>query len=325
MRWITKDRNFYKTVLMLAVPISLQHLVTFLVGFADNVMVGRLGDDAVSGVYLGGQVQFLLQQLVVGLGSALLILAAQYFGKGDLKTVRRLTSLVLRIGVVASAVLSLLTALFPRTILLLFSKESGPLTEGVSYVRILAFSFLFYTVSQLLIFSMRSVQVTRVGVLAAATTLAVNVLLNYLLIFGKLGLPALGVRGAAIATLCARIVECLVVCLYVFVFDRRLSLRLRSLFARVGDLLPQYLRYGLPVIAGDLVWAVNILTQGAIVGRYTADIIAAVSVTNTLNNLIYVWLNGLWGGVSVVIGKSIGEGRIDAVKEYARTCQLLFL
>ena len=143
MRWITKDGNFYKTVLMLAVPISLQHLVTFLVGFADNVMVGRLGDDAVSGVYLGGQVQFLLQQLVVGLGSALLILAAQYFGKGDTATVRRLTSLVLRIGVVASVILSFVTALFPRAILSLFSNESGPLSEGVPYVRILAFSFLF--------------------------------------------------------------------------------------------------------------------------------------------------------------------------------------
>lgn len=325
MTWITKDKHFYKNVFTLAIPISLQHLVTFLVGFADNIMVGRLGDDAVSGIYLGGQIQFLLQQLVVGLGSALLILTAQYWGKGDTAPIRRLIGLVLRIGGSAALLLTLATSLFPAQILGLFSDEVGAVSEGVAYLRILSFSFLFYAVSQILVYAMRSVETTRIGAIASCVTLGVNVLLNYLLIFGKAGLPCLGVQGAAIATLIARIVECAIVVFYVFFKDRKLRMRLREIFAPAGKLVGHYLRYGLPVIAGDLVWAVNILCQGAIIGHYTADIITAVSITNTLNNLVYVWLNGLWGGVSIVIGKTIGERHREKVKEYARTCQLLFI
>lgn len=323
--WITKDKSFYHNILKLAIPISLQHMVTFLVGFADNVMVGRLGDDAVSGIYLGGQIQFLLQQLIVGLGSALLIMTAQYWGKGDTAPIRRLIGLVLRIGGVAALALTAVTAAMPRAILSLFSDEVGALDEGAAYLRILAFSFLFFAVSQILIYAMRSVETTRIGAMASVVTLAVNVSLNYLLIFGKLGLPALGVRGAAIATLIARVVECGIVVGYVFLVDRKLCMKVREIFVPSGKLWRHYLRYGLPVIAGDLVWAVNIMCQGAIVGHYTADVITAVSVTNTMNNLIYVWLNGLWGGVSIVIGKTIGEGRRETVKEYARTCQLLFI
>lgn len=325
MTWITKDKHFYKNVLALAIPISLQHLVTFLVGFADNVMVGRLGDDAVSGVYLGGQLQFLLQQLVVGLGSALLILTAQYWGKGDTAPIKRLIALVLRIGVIAALIMSLVMGLFPAQILSLFSDEAGALREGVAYLRIQSLSYLFFAVSQILIYAMRSVETTRVGMMASLVTLVFNVVLNEVLIFGRLGLPAMGVRGAAMATLVARIMECAAVAVYVFLIDQKLQMRLREIFAPAGRLLGHYLRYGLPVIAGDLVWAVNLMCQGAIVGHFTADIITAVSVTNTMNSLIYVWLNGLWGGVSIVIGKTVGAGKREKVKEYARTCQLLFI
>ena len=324
-KWITKDKHFYKNVFTLAIPISLQHMITFLVGFADNVMVGRLGDDAVSGVYLGGQLQFLLQQLVVGLGSALLILTAQYWGKGDTDPIRRLIGLVLRIGVVAALTMTLIMTLFPAQILSLFSDEAGALREGVAYLRIQALSYLFFVISQILIYAMRSVETTRVGAMASLVTLVVNVCLNELLIFGRLGLPAMGVRGAALATLIARIVECGAVVAYVFLVDKKLCMRLCEIFLPAGKLLGHYLRYGLPVIAGDLVWAVNIMCQGAIVGHYTADIITAVSVTNTMNNLVYVWLNGLWGGVSIVIGKTIGAGHREKVKEYARTCQIVFI
>ena len=325
MTWITKDRHFYKNVFTLAIPISFQHLITFLVGFADNVMVGRLGDDAVSGVYLGGQVQFLLQQLVVGLGSALLILTAQYWGKGDTTPIRRLIGLVLRIGAVAAILMSLAVGLFPEQILSLFSDEAGALREGVAYLRIQSLSYLFFAVSQILIYAMRSVETTRVGMMASLVTLVFNVVLNEILIFGRLGLPAMGVRGAAMATLIARIMECAAVAVYVFLIDKKLRMRLREIFAPAGKLVGHYLRYGLPVIAGDLVWAVNLMCQGAIVGHFTADVITAVSVTNTMNSLIYVWLNGLWGGVSIVIGKTIGAGKREKVKEYARTVQLMFL
>lgn len=325
MRWITKDKSFYKTILTLAIPIALQHLVSFLVTFADNVMVGQLGDSAVSGIYLGGQIQFLLQQLIVGMGSALLILTAQYWGKKEMEPIRRLLGLVLRIGGMAALGLTALSLTMPHQILSLFSNEVGALEDGVAYLRILSVSFLFYAISQILTFAMRGVENARIGAYAAGATLATNVLLNYLLIFGIGIFPKLGVRGAALATLVARMVECSILLFYVFRIDRKLKMTLRAVFRPAGTMLKQYLRYGLPVIAGDMVWAINILCQGGIMGHFNEEVMTAVSITNTLNNLIYVWLNGLWGGVSVLIGKTIGEGKRETVKEYARTCQLLFL
>lgn len=325
MRWITKDKHFYKTIVTLAIPISLQNLVTFLVGFADNVMISRLGDAAVSGVLFGSQIQFLLQQLVVGLGSALMILTSQYWGKGETGPIRRLLGLVLRIGGVVALLFTAVSFAIPHQLLGLFSNQEASLLEGVAYLQILCWSFLFYVVSQLLAYAMRSVETAFIGAVASGITLGVNVLLNWLLIFGVGPFPALGVRGAAIATLIARMVECAIMVFYVFCRDRKLQMRPGELFRSSEGLLKQYLRYGLPVIAGDLVWAVNILCQNALLGHYTEAVTTAASVTNTLNNLIYVVLNGLWGGVSVLIGKTIGEGKRETVKEYARTCQLMFL
>ncbi|MBQ6823575.1 MAG: MATE family efflux transporter [Clostridia bacterium] len=325
MRWITKDKNFYKTVLRLAIPISLQALVTFLVGFADNVMVATLGDAAVSGVAFGGQVQFFLQQIIVGMGSALMIMTARYWGQKEPAPIRRLVGLVLRLGGTVALLMTALSLLFPRQLLGLFTNQQASLEEGTAYLRILCLSFLFYAVSQLLTFAMRSVETAQIGAIASVAAMGVNVLLNWLLIFGVGPIPRLGVRGAAIATLVSRGVECTVIFFYVFCLDKKLKMRLREIFASSEGLWKQYLRFGLPVIAGDLVWAVNILFQNALLGHYTEDVSAAASVTNTLNNLIYVVLNGLWGGVSVLIGKTIGEGKRETVKEYARTCQLLFL
>ncbi|MBQ7779399.1 MAG: MATE family efflux transporter [Clostridia bacterium] len=325
MRWITRDKHFYKTIVTLAVPISMQALVTFLVGFADNVMISSFGDAAVSGVLFGGQIQFLLQQLVFGLGSALMIMTAQYWGRGDLEPIRRLLGLVLRIGGAAALVMTALSFLMPRQLLGLFTDQAVSLDQGVAYLRILCWSFLFYVVSQILAFAMRSVETAFIGAVASVAALVVNVLLNWVLIFGVGPCPALGVRGAALATLIARGVECAVMVFYVFGKDQKLQMRLRDIFRSSGELLKQYLHYGIPVVAGDLVWAVNVLCQNALLGHYTEDVSAAASITNTLNSLIYVVLNGLWGGVSVLIGKTIGEGRREKVKEYARTCQILFL
>lgn len=325
MRWITKDRYFYKTVLHLAMPISLQALVTFLVGFADNVMIASLGDAAISGVAFGGQVQFLLQQLIVGMGSAMLIMTSRYWGKKEMAPIRRILGLVLRLGGAVALLMTALSFFLPRQLLGLFTDQKASLEEGTAYLRILCLSFLFYAVSQLLVFAMRSVETAQIGAIASVAALGVNVLLNWLLIFGPGPFPQLEVRGAAIATLCARGVECGVMLFYVLRRDQKLRMRLREIFAPSKGLWKQYLRVGLPVIAGDMVWATNILCQNALLGHYTEDISAAASITNTMNNLIYVALNGLWGGVSILIGKTIGEGKREKVKEYARTCQLLFL
>lgn len=325
MRLLTRDRSFYRTLIALAIPISLQNLITFAVGFADNLMIGRLGDNAISGVYVGGQVQTVVQMFIGGVEGAILILAAQYWGKKDTESIRRVVSIGVKLAAAVGFVFSLVTVLFPGPIISLFTKEAGVIAEGTVYLQIVGFTYLFFSVSQVMIASMRSVETAKIGLYISIMALIVNVGLNYVLIFGKLGLPALGVRGAAVATLISRVLEASVSVGYVFIADRKLRLGLKDLLHTDRQLLRDFIKYGLPIIGGQVVWSVNMLANTKIMGVYSAGVMAAVSITGMLHNLIYVWMNGLSSAVGIITGKTVGAGQYEKMKEYARTVQMIFL
>lgn len=323
MRFFTRDRSFYRTLIALAIPISLQNLITFAVGFADNLMIGRLGDNAISGVYVGGQVQTVVQMFIGGVEGAILILAAQYWGKKDTESIRRVVSIGVKLAAMVGAVFSLVTVLFPGPIIGLFTKEPGVIAEGTVYLQIVGFTYLFFSVSQVMIASMRSVETAKIGLYISIMALIVNVGLNYILIFGKLGLPALGVKGAAIATLISRVLEMSVSVGYVFFADKKLRLSVRDFLSTDRQLLRDFIKYGLPIIGGQVVWSVNMLANTKIMGVYSAGVMAAVSITGMLHNLIYVWMNGLSSAVGVITGKTVGAGKYETMKEYARTVQVI--
>ncbi|MCI9223869.1 MAG: MATE family efflux transporter [Acutalibacter sp.] len=325
MRLLTRDRSFYRTLIALAIPISLQNLITFAVGFADNLMIGRLGDNAISGVYVGGQVQTVVQMFIGGVEGAILILAAQYWGKKDTESIRRVVSIGVKLAAAVGFAFSLVTVLFPGFIIGLFTKEAGVIAEGTVYLQIVGFTYLFFSVSQVMIASMRSVETAKIGLYISIMALIVNVGLNYVLIFGKLGLPALGVRGAAVATLISRVLEASVSVGYVFIADRKLKLGLKDLLRTDRQLLRDFIKYGMPIIGGQVVWSVNMLANTKIMGVYSAGVMAAVSITGMLHNLIYVWMNGLSSAVGIITGKTVGAGQYEKMKEYARTVQVIFL
>ena len=321
----TKDKGFYRSLLRLSLPITLQNLITFSVGLADNVMIGTLGDDAVAGVYMGNMVGTLLQVFTAGIEGAILILAAQYWGKRDTRSIRRIGAIGIRFACLFGVLVSAVSALFPSFVISLFTHDEQILRVGAEYLGIVCFSYFFFCLTQALISTMRSVESARIGTLVSSISLLVDILLNYLLIFGKLGFPALGVRGAAIATLAARIAEAAVIVAYVFLADRKLRLTVRDLFVRDRLLLRDFLRYGLPVMGGQLVWAANMFACSAIMGRQSdGGTVTGLSLANTLNNLVYVVMNGTSGAVGIITGKTIGEGKTDRIREYARTVQILF-
>lgn len=325
MALFTRDRSFYRSLIALAVPISLQNLITFAVGFADNLMIGRLGDNAISGVYVGGQVQTVVQMFIGGVEGAILILAAQYWGKKDTESIRRVVSIGVKLAAGVGFLFSLFTVLFPGFIISLFTQEAGVIEEGTVYLQIVGFTYLFFSISQVMIAAMRSVETAKIGLYISIMALVVNVGLNYILIFGKLGLPAMGVKGAAIATLISRVLEMAVSVGYAFIVDRKLKLKLQDLLHTDRQLLGDFIKYGLPIIGGQVVWSVNMLANTKIMGVYSAGVMAAVSITGMLHNLIYVWMNGLSSAVGVITGKTVGAGQYEKMKEYARTVQMIFL
>ena len=325
MALFTKDRSFYRSLILLAVPISLQNLVTFAVNFADNVMIGSLGDDAISGVYVGGQLQSVVQMFVGGIEGAILILAAQYWGRKDRDSIRKVVSIGVKFALGVGLFTTLVAVLFPQWVIRIFTTESGVIREGAAYVQIVGFTYLFFSVSQVMIAAMRSVETARIGLYISCMALVVNVCLNYVFIFGHLGFPAMGVRGAAVATLISRIMEMCVSIGYVFLVDKKLRFGWRDLLHTDGQLLQDFVRYGLPIIGGQVVWAVNSLANTKILGYYSAGVIAAASITGMLHNLVYVWMNGMSSAVGIITGKTVGAGQYEKMKEYSKTVQMIFL
>jgi putative MATE family efflux protein len=318
--------GYYRTILRLALPISLQNLVGFTVNFADNLMVGRLGDLAIAGVFIGNQIQAMVMFITSGIGATLVILATQYWGKKDIRSIRSLTGISLWVSLGAGAVFSIVSAGFPGLIAGLLSNKEDVIQASVPYLRITGLSFMFFTMSQVLIASQQSVEKVRFGMYIALITLTCNVGLNYCLIFGKLGFPALGVTGAALATLISRILECLAAACYVFGFDKRVSLRFRDLARPDRFLASSLLKYGTPVVAGDIVWAANSFAYTAIVGRFTANIIASFNIAGMMNTLVYIWMSGLSAALGIMTGKLVGGGApVGEIKTHAYRTQRFFL
>ena len=322
---LTKDKSFYRSLFLLAIPIALQNLVTFSVGMADNIMVGSLGDTAVSGLYMGNQIQTLLQIFSTGIEGAILVLAAQYWGKRDVESIRRIAAIGIRFSLFFGIIMTAVCATVPHFIISLFTPDTAIIENGAEYLRIVCFSYVFFCLTQALIASMRAVETAQIGLAVSLISLTVNVTLNYILIFGKLGFPALGISGAAISTLIARICETAIIVIYVLLGDKKLHFSFKKLLKNDKALFIDFIKYGTPIIAGQLVWAVNMMANSAIMGRQSeTGIVAALSIANTMGNLAYVVMNGMSGAVGIITGKTVGAGQEEKMREYAKTVQLIF-
>lgn len=322
---LVKDKSFYWQVFTLTLPIALQNIITFSVSLCDNIMVGSLGETALSGVYIANQITTLLQMLVVGITAAMIILAAQYSGKGDNSRMKTVIGITLKFCLVISAFLWLVLFFFTRPALSLFTNEEAVLEQAVIYMKILCFGYPFFCLTNVLIGALRCVKNVKAGMYLSVLALITNVSLNYVLIFGKLGFPAMGVRGAAIATIATRFIEFAAMMCFIVFFDKRLRLKLKDIISTDKELISDFCRYGIPVVIGDVLWGVNLATQGAIVGRLGEVTISAVSVANTVFQIISVGIYGIRDAASIITGTTVGKGDMKLVKSYTYTFQFLFL
>jgi putative MATE family efflux protein len=322
---MVKDRSFYRTLAGIALPLALQNLISAGVGLADNFMVGSLGDLALSGVFLSNQIHWLLTMLNAGLTAAMVVLAAQYIGREDKVRAKVVINITIKLGVSIALALTALVLILPRQILGLFTEDGAVIAEGMKYIRIVCFSYIFFTCNGALLASMRCVQNTRIGLLTAFTGFCINIFLNWVLIFGNLGAPSLGVTGAALATLIARISEFTLTFWYIRFKDTALAFRLKDLGLRSKGLVKDFFRYGFPVILGDITWGIAGSAQIAILGRLGAEVLAANTIAANLHQLFSLAVYSIAGASGVIIGRTVGSGDLDKVKAYAKTLQVIFL
>jgi putative MATE family efflux protein len=322
---MVQEKRLYTTLAAIAVPLALQNLISYGIGLADNFMVGSLGDLSLSGVFVSNQVQWLLYMLSIGIGAALVVLAAQYWGKKDIYHAKVVIAIALKTALGVGFFFILLVKLFPGWILRLFTRDEAVVAEGMRYIGIVCFSYVFFCSNSVLLAAMRCVQNTKIGFLSSLTGFCVNVFLNWVLIFGKLGMPAMGVAGAAIATLIARFCELCVTVSYVRFGDKSLGFRLKDIALHNADILKDFFKYGIPVILGDICWGIAGSTQVAILGRIGTDVLAANTIAANLHQLFGVLVYGIANASGVIIGQTVGSGDYDRVKAYSKTLQVIFL
>ena len=325
MKLFVRDRGFYKSFISMTGVIALQNLITFAVNLADNVMIGGYSQTAMSGVAIVNQIQFLLQMLMLGTGGAIAVLGSQYWGKKELLPIRKATSIGLWLGIILSIIMTVLVYFFPRQVLGLLTNEQTVIDEGAKYLVIICFSYVLFAISQNLLSALRSVETTWIGFWVNLVTLVVNIVLNYGLIYGHFGLPEMGVRGAAIATLCARVVEFVIVVVYVLFFDKKICWRLKNLLHIDHTMLRDYVRVGMPLILANGAWGIAMSVQTAILGRMGDDTIAANSIATTIFQVVSVVCYASGNASSVIIGKTVGEGDISRVKAYTKTLQFIYI
>lgn len=326
MALFVKESYFYRRFFTLAVVIAGQNLIIFGVNLADNIMLGSYTETALSGANLAIQIQFLLQMLVAAIAEGTVILAARRWGMGDINAIKHITNIGLRFGLVLGALLMLLMLLFPREVLSLFTNETAIVAEAQRYVGLMCFSYIFFALTNIFLAAMRSVETVRIGFIISCSTLVVNVCLNYLLIYGNFGAPELGIRGAAIATLTARIIEFIIIVIYIKRFDYKIRFKFSDFFMKFhGTFFGTFARIVLPLLLSNAMWGIGMAIQTMILGHIGGAAIAANSITTTMYQIISVALYAAGSATVVLLGKTLGEGDVDRFKAYARTLQIIFL
>ena len=322
-----RDRHFYRTLFRLLLVVALQNVVAYSVNVADNLMLGSYSQAALSGAATVNQIQFLVQQITIAIGDGMVMLSSQYWGKRELGPIRTITGVALKVGLAFGLLVFALTALIPRQLLLLFTADETIIAAGVSYLSLLKYTYIFYILTTILMASLRSVETVNISFFVSLMSLVVNVLINYTLIFGHLGFPELGVRGAAIGTITARVLEFAVVLCYVARVDKKLRLFSQNIFRRSPDFARDYRQVAVPVVLTNLLWSLATPIQTGILGHLSADAIAANSVSTTMFQYMKVVTVSAASATSVVVGRTIGSGIREKAQltPYVRSLQIIFL
>lgn len=316
MNQVAEKRAFYTGVFWLMLPVVGQNLVNLGVQMADIVMLAYVNQTALSAASLANNISFILSLVFFGIASGATILASQYWGKGDTATVERVLGLSLRFSVSIALVFAVAAWFFPQTLMSIYTADAALIATGAAYLRILAVSYLCMSVTTMYLNIMRSMERVLLSTVVYAVSLLVNVTLNAVFIFGLLGAPKLGIVGVAIGTVAARAVE-VAICLGDSMRNKLVRIRLASLWERNPALLRDFFRYALPALANDIVWGVGFSMYSVIMGRLGSDVVAANAIAQVVRNMATVVCMGVSTCTSILVGKSLGENRLEEAKVYA--------
>lgn len=310
-----RQNDYKKKLISLAVPIALQNLMLALVAACDAMMLGNLEQDSMAAVSLATQIQFVQNMIITSIVAALSILGAQYWGKGDIKSMSSVFGNALRLSVIISLAFFVGCVFFPHELMYLFTNEETLVEIGVQYLRIAGWSYLLTGISQCYLMLMKISEHPSTTASITVATVVINIILNAILIFGLFGAPRLGVKGAAYATLTARVIELVLSVAFSFKKD---YMRPRTVdFFKGNKLLTKdFYKCTWPLVGACLFWSIGFTSYTAFMGHLGKDAAAANSVAAVIRDLVCCMCNGVASGGGILVGNELGAGNLERGKDY---------
>lgn len=323
MSKIVTDKDFYRQMLMIALPIALQNVITFAVGMMDTVMLGSLGEVAISASSLANQLSFILMIIMFGVSSGSSVLISQYWGKGDVVAIRKVMVIMYRVVLVISLFFTFIALVMPGQFLSIFTKDVQVIEQGISYMKIVMLSYVIFAITNVTLNTLRAVRTVNISIVVYSVSLVVNTFFNWVFIYGNLGAPKLGIRGAAIGTIIARLTEFAIVVFYMLRIDQKLKLRLSHLLKIDRSMIRDYASAAVPVVCNEFLWSMGASMLSVVVGRMGTEFVTANSINNVVMQLVMVMMFGVSSAASVIVGNTIGANEYHKLKDVTRTLELL--
>lgn len=313
------DRAFYKNVAKIAIPISLQSLITIGVNMMDTIMLGKLGEVAISASSLANQFISLFQICCMGMGMGASVLTSRFWGKQDIASLKKSVTIMYRLCFVIGLGFTLATIIAPGTLMQIYTSETAVIEQGIGYFRwsIPCYWLLGFSLTTTIV--LRSIGQVKIPLVCSIIAFFINIGANWIFIFGHLGAPEMGVEGAALGTLISRIFEFTFICGYFLLVEKKVAYRIRNIFMKCGDMVKEYLRISIPVLISDALLGLGNNAVAMVIGRLGANFVSANAITTVTMQLSTVFIQGISNASAIITGHTLGQGDTERAQKQGYT------
>lgn len=321
---MNQNKIFFRKLWIIAIPIAIQNFIVSSLNIVDVMMIGKLGKDQIAGVGLANQVFFILMLLMFGISGGASTFIAQFWGKRNLKNIHKTLGIALCLAGFISFIFSILALFIPETLIRIYSSEKEVIKYGADYLRIVGTSFIATAIYFQFATAIRSIGRPKIALFSSLVALIINISLNYVLIFGKFGFPEMGVKGAALATVVARLVETILLTALIYLKKTEVASTIKELFSWNLNFAKRFIKISNPIIFQELLWALGTTSYYIIYGRISSDAVAAMNIFSSVERMAFVLFFGLSMASGVMIGEEIGKDNEKLAYEYSKKVIFLF-
>ena len=315
---ISQDKKFVRKVIAITIPIALQALLNTSLNLVDTVMIGSLGQTSIAAVGLANKVFFVFTLLLFGIVSGSSILTAQYFGKKDIKNIRRVLGMSLTIGLIGAFIFVIPSLICPKIVMSIFTPSENTIEIGAGYLAIAAISYPLTAITNVYVALLRGVNQVKAPVIITIISIVIKVILNYALIFGHFGAPALGVKGEAIAVIIARIIECSCILFIAYYSKGPAAAKIKELIAFNKRFVKLFFSTVSPVILNEFMWGLGVTMYSLVYGRMGDGAVAAITITQTVEQIITVIFQGISAATAVILGNELGANKLKEAESHSK-------